>query len=46
MIALTLLDRRTGERFTVAVNDGWRPDATVYDIVKRVRLPEGWRSPR
>jgi hypothetical protein len=46
MIALTILDRRTREAFTVVVPDGWKPDATVYDIARRVVLPHGWREPR
>lgn len=39
MIALTLLDRRTSERFTVIVCEGWKPDATIYDVVRRAVLP-------
>lgn len=46
MIALTLLDRRTGETFSVAVQDGWMPDRSIYDVVRRVRLPECWIDPR
>ncbi len=43
MIALTLLDRRTREAFTVVVPDGWKPDATVYDITRRGRPAAGYR---
>lgn len=46
MIALTLLDRRTREAFTVVVPDGWEPDATVYDVVRRAVLPAGFVDPR
>lgn len=46
MIALTLFDRRTREAFTVVVPDGWKPDATVYDITRRVALPPGFVDPR
>lgn len=46
MIALTLLDRRTREAFTIAVPDGWAPDATVYDITRRAALPLGYVDPR
>ena len=46
MIALTLLDRRTGERFTVIVEDGWKPDPTIYDVARRAVLPAGFVDPR
>ena len=46
MIALTLFDRRTSERFTVIVCEGWKPDATIYDITRRVALPPGFVDPR
>ena len=46
MIALTLLDRRTSERFTVIVSEGWKPDATIYEVVRCVVLPLGWTDPR
>jgi len=46
MIALTLLDRRTSERFTVIVGEGWKPDGTIYDVVRRAVLPVGFVDPR
>lgn len=46
MIALTLLDRRTREAFTVVVPDGWKPDPTIYDVARRAVLPPGFVDPR